>query len=59
MSPYLFVLVADVLQSLIKFENSVRNPLDHTLPCSVLQYADDTLILLGGKSLMFSTSNTY
>jgi len=49
MSPYLFLLVADVLQALIKHENSVRNPLDHAAACSVLQYADDTLILLRGE----------
>ena len=48
MSPYLFLLVADVLQALIKHERSVHNPLDHSESCSVLQYADDTLIFLKG-----------
>jgi len=49
MSPYLFLLVADVLQALIKQASSVRNPLDPRCPCPVLQYADDTLILLRGE----------
>ena len=48
MSPYLFLLVADVLQTLIRKSNTVHNPLDHSSPCPVLQYADDTLILLRG-----------
>jgi hypothetical protein len=49
MSLYLFLLVADVLQTLIKHENTVRNPLNHAETCSVLQYADNTLILLRGE----------
>lgn len=47
MSPYLFLLVADVLQTLIK-QDGVRHPLVSDTPCPVLQYADDTLILLRG-----------
>lgn len=35
------------LQALIKHENSVHNPLDHAEICPVLQYVDDTLIMLG------------
>jgi len=46
MSPYLFLLVADVLQALIKHNNTVRNPLDPQASCSILQYADDTIIFL-------------
>ena len=49
MSSYLFLLVADVLQALIKKDATVHNPLDSSSPCPVLQYADDTLILLRGK----------
>lgn len=48
MSPYLFLLVADVLQMMIKTDGGVRNPLDATTTCPVLQYADDTLIQLRG-----------
>ena len=51
LSPYLFIIVADVLQRLI--QRASRNgdlchPLDASLPCPVLQYADDTLILMRG-----------
>jgi len=49
MSSYLFLLVADVLQALIKQDASVHHPLDHSATCSVLQYADDTLLLLRGE----------
>ena len=49
MSPYLFLLVADVLQTLIKQDGGVRHLLVADMPCPVLQYADDTLILLRGK----------
>jgi hypothetical protein len=48
MSPYLFLLVADVLQTLIKTDTQVRHPLTDS-PCTILQYADDTLILLCGE----------
>lgn len=46
LSPYLFLLVADVLQAMIKANGSVRHPLLENEPCPVLQYADDTLLLL-------------
>lgn len=45
LSPYLFIIVADVLQRLIKLDQGIRHPAaDCTYP--VLQYADDTLILV-------------
>lgn len=43
LSPYLFLLVADILQRLIKNNGAV--PLAD-IPCPVLQYTDDTIILL-------------
>jgi len=46
LSPYLFLLVADVLQRLIKFDGGVRHPASDEHPCLVIQYADDTLIVL-------------
>jgi hypothetical protein len=49
MSPYLFLLVADVLQKMVKQDGGVRHPLMETASCAVLQYADDTLILLRGE----------
>jgi hypothetical protein len=49
LSPYLFLLVAETLQQLIKAnQNTVRHPISHDCPCPVLQYADDTLIVMRG-----------
>jgi hypothetical protein len=48
LSPYLFIIVADVLQQLIRqalLTGSLTHPLNTTLPATVLQYADDTLII--------------
>ncbi|CAN6353500.1 unnamed protein product [Urochloa humidicola] len=45
LSPYLFLIVADVLQRLIKDDGRVRHPLVDC-PCPVLQYADDTLMVV-------------
>jgi hypothetical protein len=45
----MFVLVADVLQQLIKSSQGlIRHPLVDDAPCPVLQYADDTLIVVRG-----------
>lgn len=49
LSPYLFLLVADVLQKLIKADDGIRHPLMEG-PCPVLHYADDTIILVRGDS---------
>ena len=44
--PYLFLLVVDVLQSIIKQAGiNIRHPLADEA-CSVLQYADDALLVL-------------
>ena len=51
LSPYLFIIVADVLQKLIRrasMNGELFHPVDALLPCPVLQYADDTLILTRG-----------
>jgi hypothetical protein len=45
LSPYLFLLVADVLPRLIQADGGVLHPLTPDAPCPVLQYADDTLIV--------------
>jgi hypothetical protein len=47
-SPYLFLLVAETLQCLIRNCSGVLHPTEDGLPCEVLQYADDTLIVLKG-----------
>jgi hypothetical protein len=45
LSPYLFLLMADVLQRLIRQDTLLQHPLVDGAPCPVLQYADDTLII--------------
>lgn len=50
-SPYLFIIVADVLQRLVQkgaSDGLISHPIDPSLPCPVLQYTDDTLILIKG-----------
>lgn len=49
LSPYLFIIVADVLRRLLQhptFATALKHPLIPNDPCPVLQYADDTLIFL-------------
>jgi hypothetical protein len=48
-SPYLFILVADVLQVLIRKSQQIRHPIVENAGCPVLQYADDTLLLVRGE----------
>lgn len=45
LSPYLFILVANVLQKLIKKCGLIKHPLVAYSPVATLQYADDTLII--------------
>lgn len=44
--PYLFLLVVDVLQRLIKQDGGLQHPLIDGVPSVVLQYADDTMIIM-------------
>jgi hypothetical protein len=48
LSPYLFLIAADVLQWLVKLDDVLWHPLLDGAPCPVLQYADDTLIIMRG-----------
>lgn len=48
-SPYLFLLVAETLQCMIRSCGDIQHPTEEGLPCAVLQYADDTLIVLKGN----------
>lgn len=53
LSPYLFIIIADVLQRLIQQasrEGLLRHPISSDCTCPVLQYADDTLILVQGDT---------
>lgn len=45
LSPYLFILVADVLQRLLERNLQIRHPIYHDRPCATIQYADDTLVI--------------
>jgi hypothetical protein len=45
----LFILVADVLQVLIRKSQQIRHPIVENAGCPVLQYADDTLLLVRGE----------
>jgi hypothetical protein len=46
LSPYLFLLVACVLQRLVRRDDVLLHPLVDGAPCPVLQYVDDTLLIL-------------
>lgn len=48
-SSYLFILLADVLQVLITKDTQIRHPVVDNASCPVLQYADDTLLLVRGE----------
>jgi hypothetical protein len=51
LSPYLYILVADVLQQMVRkaYGNGLLlHPLENGAPLPVLQYADDTLLILHG-----------
>ena len=45
LSPYLFVLVADVLQRLLERNTEIRHAIYQDRLCTTIQYADDTLII--------------
>jgi len=48
-SPYLFILVADLLHVLITKSQLVRHPIVEGKSCPVLQYTDYTLLLVNGE----------
>jgi hypothetical protein len=45
LSPYLFLIIADVLQRLVRRDTVLQHPLVDGAACPVLQYADDTLLI--------------
>lgn len=49
-SPYLFLLVAETLQCMIRASGSIQHPTEAGWPCVVLQYTGDTLIVLKGDN---------
>jgi hypothetical protein len=51
LSPLLFLVIADILQKVIQHfssEGQLKHPLVADQTCPVIQYADDTLILIQG-----------
>ena len=53
LSPYLFNLMGDVLQQMIRVaydNNYFTHPIQQGAPLPVLQYADDTLLILHGST---------
>ncbi|CAL4971761.1 unnamed protein product [Urochloa decumbens] len=57
LSPYLFIIVADLLQQMILAASragELLHPIAPDLPCPVLQYADDTLIILSAQPSQIS-----
>ena len=60
LSPLLFVLTADLLQSILNHEKDIGNlqlpiPLNYTQDFPILQYADDTLIFMEGNVSQLQT----
>jgi hypothetical protein len=52
LSPLLFIILVDTLQQIIKKFSSqgmLQHPVVSELPCPVIQYVDDTLILIQGS----------
>lgn len=48
-SPYLFLIIDETLQCMIRACTGIQHPTEEGLPCAVLQYTDDTLIVLRGE----------
>jgi hypothetical protein len=45
LSPYLYLLMGDLLQRMVQNDDVLLHPLADGVPCPVLQYADDTLVI--------------
>ena len=50
LSPYIFLLCAEILSILIRNNNNIRGLMIKNVPHKLIQYADDTLITLDGSS---------
>ncbi|XP_071677215.1 secreted RxLR effector protein 78-like [Lolium perenne] len=46
LSPYLFLIVANVLQRLVRRDHVLLHPLVDNALCHALQYTDDTILIL-------------
>jgi hypothetical protein len=58
LSPYLFILVADILQQMIKNCSAIKHSIIHNLLGATLQYADDTLIICPAEGSQLSALKT-
>lgn len=58
LSPYLFILVADILQQMIKNCSAIKHSIIHNLLGATLQYADDTLIICLAEASQLSALKT-
>ena len=62
LSPYLFILCADILSRAIIYNNNIKGISIHGYEVKVIQYADDTVVLLDGtvnsSTELFNTLNT-
>jgi hypothetical protein len=50
LSPYLFILVAETLQRMIRAAPQLKHPTNTESPCAVLQYAYDTLVVFKAET---------
>ena len=54
LSPYLFILFAEILGSTVRKDNEVRGITILGTECKLSQYADDTTMILDGSQSSFS-----
>ena len=54
LSPYLFILCAEMLGSAIRKDEEVRGIMIFGTECKISQYADDTTMILDGSEASFS-----
>ena len=54
LSPYLFILCAEVLGNAVRKDKEIRGIKIGTTDCKFSQYADDTTMILDGSELSFS-----
>ena len=54
LSPYLFILCAEILGSVLRKDKEVHGIMILVTECKILQYADDTTMILDGSQSSFS-----
>ena len=56
LSPYLFILCAEILSNTVRKHNEVRGIKTFHTECKLSQYADDTTMILDGSKSSFLRS---